>query len=167
MTVSHGEREFHYSGRALAADYLRSAIGLAASAGPLLLMQPALWPALFLTVAAALFLVYFARTVCRQLTRIALDEAGISARGPLGASIRWDALRALQLEYYSTRSDREEGWMQLKLRDERSTIRIDSGIGDFAQLAGVAATQAARRGVALDDASRANLAALGIRPESA
>lgn len=167
MKVSDQQRLFQYPIRALAAEYLRSVIGVAATAGPLLFAQPALFPALILTGGATLFLVYFARTVCRQLTRIALDEAGISARGPLGASIRWDALRALQLEYYSTRSDREEGWMQLKLRDERSTIRIDSGIGDFAQLAGVAATQAVRRGVALDDASRANLAALGIRTESA
>jgi hypothetical protein len=128
----------------------------------MLFMQPALFPALILTAGAAIFLVYFARTVCRQLTRIALDEAGISVKGPLGAAIRWDALRVLQLEYYSTRSDREEGWMQLKLRDKRSTIRIDSGIVDFAQLADLAAAQVARRGVAIEEASRANLMALGV-----
>src|SRR4029079_3472167 len=131
---SHEERVFRYPGRILGADYLRSAFGLAVSAGPLMLAQPALWAALALAAAAPVFLVSFARTVCRQLTRIALDEAGISATGPLGARIRWDALRVLRLEYYSTRSDREEGWMQLKLRDERSTIRIDSGIEDFARL---------------------------------
>jgi hypothetical protein len=167
LIESDQQRLFQYPVRALAADYLRSIVGIAATAGLLVFAQPALFPALILTGGAALFLVYFARTVCRQLTRIALDEAGISASGPLGASIRWDALRALQLEYYSTRSDREEGWMQLKLRDERSTIRIDSGIGDFARLAGVAAQQAERRNVVLDAASRANFAALGIRPESA
>ena len=41
-----------------------------------------------LAAAAALFLVYFGRTVFRQLTHSKLDEAGIRARGPLGAAIR-------------------------------------------------------------------------------
>jgi hypothetical protein len=162
LSTSEGKREFRYPVRNLAADYLRSAVGLATSAG-LLLAQPALLPALILTAAAALFLVYFARTAsCRQLTRIALDEAGISAKGPLGATIRWDSLRVLQLEYYSTRTDREEGWMQLKLRGMRSTMRIDSGIDGFAELVRAAMASAAAHGAAIDAASLANLEALGV-----
>jgi hypothetical protein len=162
VTLSHEEREFHYSGRVLAADYARSAVGLIASAGPLLLAQPAWLPALFLSAAAAVFLVYFARTVCRQLTRVVLDEAGISATGPLGARIRWDSLCALRLDYYSTRGDREEGWMQLKLLGTRGTIRIDSEIERFAELVRVAAAAALERGLSIDPASRANLDALRI-----
>ena len=152
---------FHYSWRALSPDYAGSAIGLAASLGPLSCVHPAASVAWVLAAAAALFLVYFGRTVCRQLTHIELDEAGIRARGPWGADIRWENLRSMRLDYYSTRSDREEGWMQLRLRDAGQTIRLDSDLGGFAELVRAVAEHAARRGLALDASSIGNLRALG------
>jgi hypothetical protein len=52
--------------------------------------------------------------------------------------------------------------MQLRLRDARHTIRIDSELEGFAVLARAAALEAARRGVDPDLATRANLGVLGI-----
>lgn len=152
--------------RSLALDYAGAALGLAVCMVPLASARPAAPVAWLLAAAAVLFLVYFGRTVCRQLTHIELDEAGIRIRGlaagPAGAAIRWDELRALRLDYYSTRRDREGGWMQLRLRDAKRTIRIDSDLEGFAGLAGRAAEEAARRGLALDAATAANLEALGL-----
>jgi hypothetical protein len=153
---------FHYSWRDLLPDYAGSTIGLALSLGPLAAVNPALPVAWVLGAVAALFLVYFARTVCRQLTHINLDEAGIRAKGPLGAVIRWEDLRSLRLDYYSTRRDREGGWMQLRLRDARRTIRIDSELDGFVELVRAAALEARRRGVDIDEATRANLDQLGL-----
>jgi hypothetical protein len=148
---------FRYSLRALVPDYAGSGTGVVISLG-LIGFVPLAWPVRWVATAAALlFLVYFGRTVCRQLTPIELDEAGIRARGPLGTVIRWENLRSLQLEYYSTRADREGGWMQLKLRDATRTIRIDSALDGFAGLAGRAAREASLRGLALDAATAANL----------
>jgi hypothetical protein len=155
-------RSFHYSLRALSGDYAGSAIGLGSSIGPLAFVQPAAAIGWVLAAAAALFLVYFGRTVCRQLTRIELDETGIRASGPLGAAIRWEDLRSLRLDYYSTRRDREEGWMQLRLRDAQRTIRIDSEVDGFAEIARLAAAEARQRGADVDEDSRANLQMLGI-----
>ena len=149
-----------YPARSLAADYLRAGVGIVLSLAPLALMQPALVVASLLAAAAALFLVYFARTVCRHLTRIELDEAGVRASGPLGASIRWAELCSLRLDYYSTRRDQEGGWMQLRLRDARRTIRVDSGLAGFAELALAAAREARRRGLELDEPTRSNLGLL-------
>jgi hypothetical protein len=149
-----------YPARALAADYLRASIGSGLTLGPLALAQPAAPVAWALAAAGALFLVYFARTVCRQVTRIEVDETGIRTRGPLGADIRWGDLRSLRLAYYSTRRDREEGWMQLKLGDAQHTIRIDSDLERFAELVRVAAARAERAGLELDQATRGNLSAL-------
>jgi hypothetical protein len=160
-------RSFQYSLRSLSGDYAGSAFGLACSLGPLAFARPAAAVAWVLAAAGALFLVYFGRTVCRQLTHIELDEAGIRARGPLGAAIRWEDLRSLRLDYYSTRRDREEGWMQLRLRDARHTIRIDSEVDGFADLARAAAAAARRRGAALSEATRGNLRMLGIAQEPA
>jgi hypothetical protein len=154
---------YRYPVNALAADYLRGGLGLAATAGPLAFVDPT--PALkwILAAMAASFLVYSARTVCRQLTIIELDEAGIRARGPLGAGIRWDELRSIRLDYYSTRRDREGGWMQLKLRGEGRALRIDSDLERFAELVRAAAAAARRHGHALDPDSLDNLNALGRR----
>jgi len=153
-----------YPLRALGLDYAGAAAGLGLTLGPLVFVRLAAPVAWVMGGAAVLFLVYFGRTVCRQLTRIELDEIGIRAAGPAlltsRAAIRWDALRALRLDYFSTRADREGGWMQLKLGDGQRTIRIDSGLEGFAQVAGRAAREAARRELALDPATVNNLHAL-------
>jgi hypothetical protein len=160
MTAAAGG-VFHYSARSLAGDYAQALIGVACTLGPLALAQPAPVVGWILGATGVLFLVYFGRTVCRQLTRVELDEAGIRVRGPLGATIRWDRLCALRLDYYSTRADREGGWMQLRLGDGQRTLRIDSGLEGFAELARAAARVAARRALALDAATAANLEVLG------
>lgn len=149
-----------YPLRALGLDYAGAAAGLGLSLGLIVFIRLAAPVAWVLAGSAALFLVYFARTVCRQLTHIELDEIGIRAAGPLGAAIRWADLRALRLDYYSTRADREGGWMQLKLGDGQRTIRIDSGLEGFAQVAERAASEAARLELALDPGTVSNLVAL-------
>jgi len=155
-----------YSWRALLPGYAGSAIGLAFSLAPLALVHPAGPVAWVLAAAAALFLVYFGRTVCRQLTHIELDETGIRVRGPafglLSAAIRWEDLRTLRLDYYSTRKDREGGWMQLRLRDAQRTIRIDSELEGFVELVRAAVLEARRRGIGMDEPTRANLDVLGL-----
>ena len=160
-------RTFRYPARALLADYARGAFGLSVCASLIFLVKPAPAVASLLAAVAILFLVYFARTVCRQLTHIELDETGIRAKGPLGAPIRWEDLRALRLEYYSTRGDREGGWMQLRLRDAQRTIRIDSEVDGFVELAVAVAAEARRRGADLDQSTRANLELLGIADPAA
>ncbi len=162
--TSQSRSGFRYPLRALGLDYAGSITGLALSVGPIAFVRPATPVAWMLAAVAALFLVYFGRTVCRQLTHIELDEAGIRAVGPAtglpSVAIRWDDLRSLRLDYYSTRRDREEGWMQLRLSDAQRTIRIDSDLEAFADLVGRAAEEAARRGLALDAATAGNLQAM-------
>ena len=159
-----------YPWQSLFPDYAGGAVGIALTFGPLALVNPAEPVAWVLGAAAALFLVYFARTVCRQLTHIELDEAGIRVRGPavglLSAAIRWEELRSLRLDYYSTRRDPEGrtmdgGWMQLRLRDARHTIRIDSELEGFVGLVRAVSAEALRRGLSLDEETHSNLRALG------
>jgi hypothetical protein len=155
---------FRYPARVLGLDYAGSTAGIALSLGLIVFVRLAAPVAWVATAAAALFLVYFGRTVCRQLTHIELDETGIRVKGPavglLSAAIRWADLCSLRLDYYSTRRDGEGGWMQLRLGDERHTIRIDSELDGFAELAGAAARAAARRDIVLDATTAANLKAL-------
>jgi hypothetical protein len=133
---------------------------LALTLGTVVFARPAAPVAAVLAMVALLFFVYFVRTVCRQLTQFELEGAGLRAKGPFGGAIRWDELRSLRLDFFSTRADREGGWMQLRLRDARRTIRIDSELEGFAELACHAAREAARRGLSFDAATAANLEAL-------
>lgn len=161
------KRRYRYGKGSVAAQYARGAGGFAAAAGALLLLKPAAAVAWILAGAAALFLVYFARAVVRHLTQIELDETGVSARGPLGAAIRWDELRALRLKYYATRSDRSGGWMELDLRGASRRIAVDSDLVGFDDLARAAAAEAMRRGARLDEGTQANLAVIGGRAADA
>ncbi len=157
---------FGYPVRALAADYLRSLAGLSLSLGPLLFAHPLPGFVCMLSAMAALFLVYFLRTVARNSFRIALDETGIRAEGIRGAEIRWDHLRSVRLRYYSTRRDRSGGggWMQLDLRGPSRSISVDSSLSGFAEVARASAREATRRGCTLDEATLSNLQALESGP---
>ena len=155
--------EYRYPAGAIAADYMRGLAGILLTGGPLWLMGlsgPLAWA---LAACMALFLVYFARAVVRHLTRIELSEAGIAALGPFGRAIPWDELRSMKLNYYTTRSDRSGGWMQLDLGTGQRALSVDSRLEGFADVAGVAAQEARRRGCHLDEATLSNLKALGVR----
>ena len=158
-------RTLRYPPLALRGDYARCAAGLACTLGPIMFMQPTGAVIWILGAGAALFLVYFARTVFSQLSCIELEETGIRASGPRGAVIRWEDLRSIRLGYYATRSDRSGGWMQLDVHGTRRRIGVDSRLEGFRELASVVAGHARRRGIELDLATRANLAALGIAPQ--
>ena len=157
-----------YRFAALRADYLRAAAGLAFSLGPAA-MIPAGSPAQYaLLPAALLFLVFGLRTWRRQMSRLELDEAGISLFSPGRVSLAWDDIRALKLGYYAVRVDRTGGWMQLTLKGTQHAIRVDSSLDDFQELVRRAAAAAAANGVTVSPATSANLAALGIAaPEGA
>lgn len=157
----------HYPAAALAAHYLRAGIGLAVTLGVLLWAHPTSAVSWIFAAGAFLFLLYLGQTVVRQLTRIEIEESGIRTRGLLGVAIRWEDLRAVRLGYYSTRSDRRGGWMQLEIRGTRRSIRVESTLAGFARLAARLAREAEARGLALDAATRENLELLDTPPRRA
>ena len=154
---------YRYPAGAIAADCARGLGGLALTGVPLWLLAPSGGFAWVLAACMMLFLVYFARAVVRHLTRIELSETGITARGPFGGAVPWDKLRSMKLSYYTTRSDRSGGWMQLDLSTGAGSVSVDSRLDGFADIAGVAAQQALRRAYRLDETTLLNLKALGIR----
>ena len=143
-------------------DYVRGGAGLALTALPiafLTLHTMFFWP---LLAGAVLFAVYTVRTVLRQLTVFHSSEQGIAAHGPLASAIAWNDLADLRLRYFSTRRDRKDGWMQLTLRGGGQTMRLESPLIGFADIADRAADAARANGLPLNDATMNNLVALGI-----
>jgi hypothetical protein len=152
-----------YPGSAMIGDYLRAAAGLAPTAALLAIASLGAIGTMMLGGLAALFLVFGVRTALRHRSLIEMTETGLSASGPLGATILWTELDRIKLAYYSTRRDRRDGWMQLELRARRSVIRFDSRIDGFAELVRQSALAAATRRLELSPATAANLEAFGIR----
>lgn len=157
-----GESRHRYPLRAVLLDYLYSGLGLLFTLGPLGAAGPVGPAAWFLGALAALFAFYGVRTVLRHRTCLRVSEAGITVDGVWRRRLPWEQLTRLTLGYYSTRRKRDSGWMQLTLKAGRRTLRLESQIEGFEQIAGRAARAAAARGIAFDHTTAENLRALGI-----
>ncbi len=151
-----------YPSSAMIGDYLRAVAGFVPTAVILAIAPVGTGADLILGGLAALFSLFGIRTALRHGTRVEMTETGLSASGPLGASIRWAELDGIKLAYYSTRRDRRDGWMQLGLRAGAARLRLDSRIEGFPKLVERAARAAEMRGLELSTATAANLEALGI-----
>lgn len=157
-------KQFHYRGKVLSIEYLRAGVGLAITTGPLLLLDPAPIVGGVLGALAILFAAFALRTGLRNFTVIEMTEEGIAARGPISCSIPWRRVKLLRLDYYCTGRERDggRGWMQLKIAGQSSSIRIDSTIDGFDELAAAAAGIATRHSIPLSDTTAANFQAIGI-----
>jgi hypothetical protein len=152
----------------LYSDYLRAAVGLVLSAGPLLLLDLAHGVALLLTALGLLFVWFGARTVLRQLSRVELSGNAVALRGPVTRRVAWTDLEHMKLAYYAPRRAHGEGWLQLTLRStDGGAIRLDSTLSGFDQVLDHAARAARAKRLPLDVATQANLAALGLDPAGA
>lgn len=153
-----------YPREALTADYLRGGAGFALTGAPLVALSPHWAVAVPLAAAAVLFLAFLARTALRHLTTVELDDAGIAAHGPLGGAIAWPELRDLRLRYYSTRRDRQKGWMHLTLKGGGRALRLESTITGFDAIVERASEAAGANRLRVAEATAENLIALGIEP---
>jgi hypothetical protein len=144
-------------------DYLRCALGLALTAGPLLLLDLAGAVAALLAALGLLFAWFGARTLVRQLSRVELSGEGIALSGPVPRHLAWRDLERMRLAYYAPRRARDDGWLQLTLSGGGSRpIRLDSTLSGFDQVLGQASRAARAKALPLDAATHANLAALGL-----
>jgi len=73
----------------------------------------------------------------------------------------------VSLNYYTTRSDRSQGWVELVVRGPDGAIRLESSLDGFTQIAAWVAREALRRDCTLDERTRTHLEVLGIVPARA
>lgn len=113
----------------------------------------------------ALFVVYAVQTGLRQCARFAVSDACVEVIHR-GVRLPWDDLTQVELAYYSTRRDRENGWMELTLRCGKRALTIDSRLSGFERIARLAAGAARANRLRLSHATLSNFAALGVKVES-
>ena len=144
------------------ADYIRALVGMIITLGPLAFLNVGSVMVYILAGLGALFIFYGFRTILRHLTHVELSAGGIRIAGPMGRAIRWRDLDDMSLRYYTTRRDKSDGWMLLKLKGKGSIVALDSTLDGFDDIV-VSALEAARdNGVVLKDSTLANLPAMGI-----
>ena len=151
-----------YPASAMVGDYLRAAAGLVPVGVLFVTLPVGTVAASILGSFAAIFAVFGLRTALRHGTSVEMTDTELRARGLWRSTIHWAALDHMRLAYYSTRRDRRSGWMQLDLGAGGAKVRLDSRIEGFDQVVRRAAAVASARGLALNEATWANLQALGI-----
>jgi hypothetical protein len=152
-----------YPTSAMVGDYLRAAAGLVPTGAVFATTPVGAVAATVLGGFAAIFAVFGLRTVLRHGTSLELSDTELRALGVWRRTIAWAELDRMKLTYYSTRRDRRSGWMQLQLGAGGARVTLDSRIAGFDRLVRRAAEVAASRGIALNEATLANLEALGVR----
>jgi hypothetical protein len=157
-----------YPVAALYPDYLRTALGLAVTVGPLLLLDLAGVVAALLAGLGLLFAWFGMRTVVRHLSRIELTGDAIALCGPAPRRLAWRDLERMKLAYYAPRRSRDDGWLQLTLCSAGGRpIRLDSNLSGFDRVLGEASRVARAKALPLDAATHANLFALGLAGSAA
>lgn len=155
--------DLRYPQQTLVADYLRAASGVVLCGAPLLLLDVNRWLAAFLLAGFGLFALFLIRTALRHQTRFVFGPDSLRAEGPAGTVVEWARLDRMKLSYFSTKRDRSDGWMQLGVGSTGGRmVKVDSSLEGFHDIVARAAEAAEATGVALSDATRANLRSMGI-----
>lgn len=157
-----------YDRVAIVGDLVRGGGGLLLTVGPLLYV-PNVHPAFMVILGGLglLFSYFVVRTTLRLSVRVAVNAEQLKHQGAIGQNrqIAWRDLEALDLRYYSTKRDRDEGWLQLTLTSKTDgKLALDSNLAEFATLAEFVAIAAQRQGVAISASSADNFLFLGVAP---
>jgi hypothetical protein len=151
-----------YQMRNIWSDYARGGAGMAIGIGGLSLAPTSTHVVVIFGALTVLFLIFTLRTAARQREWIELAGDGLSIGRVRQLLLRWDDLNHVKLRYYSTRRNRADGWMVMNLTWPAKRLVIYSNIDGFDAIAAGVAGAVRRNGIALDSASTANLAAMGL-----
>jgi hypothetical protein len=154
--------ELRYSSKSLNADILRAIIGFVLCICPVILIVAEPLINLILLSSSLLFLIFGIRTWLRRRVRIYCKETEITIKGPISRSLEWDELSSLKLSYFSTRRNKKDGWMQLKLEGKSKKLTIESNLEKFEEICSRAYQAASNNKIAITKTSERNFAELGI-----
>ena len=155
-------KALRYRRSALLADHVRAGVGVVLPGAPLLFVAPNPATIAVLGGLAGLFALFGVRTALRHAIAVEIDERGLALVGPFGSRIDWRDLNLFKLGYYTTRRDRQGGWMQLTLRGKGRRMKIDSTLDGFEDVVRVAMHAALDNDIDIAATTLANLAALNI-----
>lgn len=161
MTHQPNPPPFHYPTASLWGDYVRAGAGLVLTLPPLALVPMLPVVAGIFAISALAFALFGLRTWARHKTKLWLDGPMLRIEGLRPRTLDLARLQKFDLRFYSTRRDRDAGWMQLSLADDHQRVTVESTLTDFDRLLDVAVSAAQAHGLRLSDRTVGNLIALG------
>lgn len=153
---------FRYAVSRLVGDYVRATLGLLITGLPMSQLPVTSIGFWLLLICALMFAGLGLHTIYRQIARIVMTDDGIESY-PRKAMIEWKVVREIKLSYFSTRTDRKNGWMQLSIYSRGGRLRIDSRIDNFHTVASTVLDNTRHSNVLLSEASSSNFEALGLK----
>lgn len=169
MTDTATESVHRYSWQRLRGDYLRAGGGGAFTGAILIIAETNTVSAVILGTITLVFAAFGWRTWTRHTTMVTAGPGAVTIQ-PTGAvrlpwqysRLDWPDLRAIKLNYYSTRRDKTDGWMSLTLRGVSTRLSFDSNVEGFDRIARLAFDAARRNGVEMSPTTMTNFKAMGI-----
>lgn len=152
--------ELAYRPAWLIADYLRAGLGLALCVALLPLPALPLAARLGLVLSACLCLALLVQTRRRQRTKVRLSADGVALTAGRQRELPWCELHRLRLRGFNVGRGTQSGWLELELRGRRQRLVVTSGLEGFEAVLAAAVAAAGAKGLALEPATLANLAAL-------
>ena len=156
------EARFHYPVSNLWPDYLRAALGFGLTLLPMpYAINGNILVMIIVFGLSALFLSFGISTFIRQKSVVATSDQGIWIEGPRSKAIKWDEVSEVDLRFFSTRKDREKGWLQMKISGPNTKIKADSNLDDFDGLLQTVVKAIARHDLTVSPIGRENFASMG------
>ena len=155
---------YRYPPNTLIGDYLRAAAGLGVGLGVLVYVPTGLAVTAVFGSVAALFGAFGARTLHRQVTKVAVTDEEV-ARAAFGTRVLpWRDLEKVKLRYYGTRRQQRGagGFMQLTLKGAGTNLVFESNLQGFDYIVWRTARAVRQNRISLDPTSAGNMLALGV-----
>ena len=154
--------EYGYSFSSVRRDFIRAVVGLVLCSLPVVFgleLILALW---FLVPLIILFLIFLVRTVLRYVTTVTVTDEWIRVNSLFDITLYWSDITDFRLSYFTLWRSGEKGWMQMRLRNATNSIRMESSLVGFEEIASRAFAAAEANHVSLNLATTSNLEAFGF-----
>jgi hypothetical protein len=160
-----------YSRAALRADYLRASAGILMCAAAAVLAGPTGWAFWAFGTLTLIFLAFAVNIAVKHMTRLDIESGELRRilTLPTGTALTLQRLDLSKLERFRLcyfgrrRRDKGKGIVELRLRAGGKSLVADQTLERFDDLVTLVHEAAEKSGIALDDATNANLSALGFQ----
>jgi len=165
--VSSERVSYGYPLNRLLPDYLRAGLGAAFCLFVLAAAEPAPLVVWIFGALQVIFLLFGLHTARLHITRVELDEHGLSTNGLNSRRLAWHQLEQMRLRYFGSKRQRRRGSgsIELTLRGSGRKMKFDGQVEGFRDIVWHAMQAARERNLALDETTLDNLLSLGLDPE--
>jgi hypothetical protein len=154
--------EYGYSFSSVGGDFVRAIVGLVLCSLPVLLgleLILALW---LLVPLTTVFFTFLVRIIFRYMTTVTVTDEWIRVNSFLDITLYWADVTDFKLSYFTLWRNGEKGWMQMRLRNATNSIRIESSLVGFEEIASRAFAAAEANHISLNSTTTSNLEAFGF-----